>query len=446
MNDDIRPWDKNPRYWQYKGEPVLLLGGSDGDNLYQMPDAELRAQLDLLRSVGGNCIRNVMSCRDKGDAWMFGKNEQGQYDLDLWNDEHWRRFENLLKWTHERDIIVQIEVWAFHDFNDPKGPWGDCQEQMYHVSPWNPANNVNLNAENTQLKERYGSMGKVKHDFFFSVPALNNDTALLGYQQKFVDKLLSYAQPYGHVLYCMTNEIHPQYSHEWGWYWATYIRDKAREAGKQVYTSEMFWQPDLTHEQHRPALEHPEVYSFFEASQNSAREGQLNWDQRAFVYEALSAQPRPMNNTKIYGSEHEMIRDDVNAKQCFWRNIIGGCASSRFHRPPCGLGLGAVAQANIRSMRMLTEELNIFDCTPHNDLLSDRAENGAYCTANPGTEYAVYFPAGGTVTLDLSAAEGELTARWLDIGASAWGKQEKLGPGQATLVAPADAPRVVLIK
>lgn len=23
----IQPWSKNPRYWQYKGRPVLLLGG-----------------------------------------------------------------------------------------------------------------------------------------------------------------------------------------------------------------------------------------------------------------------------------------------------------------------------------------------------------------------------------------------------------------------------------
>ncbi|MCK4629645.1 MAG: hypothetical protein KAT56_11625, partial [Sedimentisphaerales bacterium] len=34
----IRPYSENPRYWQYKGRPVLLLGGSKDDNLFQIPD------------------------------------------------------------------------------------------------------------------------------------------------------------------------------------------------------------------------------------------------------------------------------------------------------------------------------------------------------------------------------------------------------------------------
>lgn len=30
----------------------------------------------------------------------------------------------------------------------------------------------------------------------------------------------------------------------------------------------------------------------------------------------------------------------------------------------------------------------------------------AYCPANPGNEYLIYLPAGGTVTVDLSAVNG----------------------------------------
>ena len=55
----IQPYAANPRYWQYKGKPVPLLGGSKDDNLFQIPDLE--EHLDELRSVGGNCIRNTMS-------------------------------------------------------------------------------------------------------------------------------------------------------------------------------------------------------------------------------------------------------------------------------------------------------------------------------------------------------------------------------------------------
>lgn len=100
------------------------------------------------------------------------------------------------------------------------------------------------------------------------------------------------------------------------------------------------------------------------------------------------------------------------------RDLSGGpglLASARFHRPTSGLGLGKKAQANIRSMRLLPDKMDIFTCAPHNDLLSDRKPNEAYCPAKPGKEYAVYFPDGGEVTLDVGSLKKPVTVRWLDI-------------------------------
>jgi hypothetical protein len=41
-------------------------------------------------------------------------------------------------------------------------------------------------------------------------------------------------------------------------------------------------------------------------------------------------------------------------------------------------------------------------------------EGDAVALAEPGQNYVVYFPHGGQVTVDLSAARGSLTARWLN--------------------------------
>jgi hypothetical protein len=99
------------QYWEYHGDPVMLLGGSDEDNLFQLP--ELENQLDLLVSVGGNYVRNTMSSRDSGNVWAFHLDpETGIYDLNRWNPEYWSRFEELLELTSEREIVVQVEVWA----------------------------------------------------------------------------------------------------------------------------------------------------------------------------------------------------------------------------------------------------------------------------------------------------------------------------------------------
>ncbi|MHC4807074.1 MAG: hypothetical protein ACYTBX_12565, partial [Planctomycetota bacterium] len=109
----IEIYGPNPVYWQYNGKPILLLGGTKDDNLFQVPG--LKEHLDLLKSVGGNYVRNTMSSRDQGNVRPFNK-ANAKYDLNQWNAEYWRRFENFLKLTRERDIIVQIEVWATFDY------------------------------------------------------------------------------------------------------------------------------------------------------------------------------------------------------------------------------------------------------------------------------------------------------------------------------------------
>jgi hypothetical protein len=59
----IQPYQDNPRYWQYKGKPTMLLGGTDDDALFQWAgDMDLlNRQLDLLQKCGGNYVRCTMS-------------------------------------------------------------------------------------------------------------------------------------------------------------------------------------------------------------------------------------------------------------------------------------------------------------------------------------------------------------------------------------------------
>ncbi|MBE0537687.1 MAG: hypothetical protein IH624_18640 [Phycisphaerae bacterium] len=423
----IAIYDKNPRYWQYNGKPVLLIGGSVEDNLFQI--ANLKEHLDLLQSVGGNYVRNAMSSRDAGDAHPFRKLDNGKYDLDQFDEEYWRRFETFLELTRERDIIVQIELWDMWDMH------GDT----WTHNTWNPANNVTYTHENTRLKAAYvrpgygrGTSHGAPHDFFMTVPALHHDRVVLACQQRFVDKLLSYSLKYDNVLYCISNEIHPQYPPQWGWYWAAYLRKQALAAGRGIEVAEMYWTLDLKADQHLASLDRPDVYSFFEASQNSAiLDPEEHWGNLQHIYRHLGSRPRPINNTKIYGADSGAVWTGTtrNAQEKFWRNIIGGSASSRFHRPPSGLGLSDAAQAHIKSLRMLTDAINVVACEPNNDLLSERSANEAYCLAEPGKQYAVYFPDGGAVRLDTSAARGAIHVRWLDIAGSAWQEPQTVQSG-----------------
>jgi hypothetical protein len=66
----IQPYPTNPAYWQYQGKPILLLGGTWQDNLFNHPIG-LERHLDLLKSAGGNYVRNVMSHRNVGNVFAY---------------------------------------------------------------------------------------------------------------------------------------------------------------------------------------------------------------------------------------------------------------------------------------------------------------------------------------------------------------------------------------
>jgi len=460
-SDGIKPYGKNPFYWQYHRRPVLLLGGSDDDNLFQWSGSKLTDHLDLIKSVGGNYLRNTMSDRDEGGEWgpapegvenvyAFQK-VGGLYDLNQWNDEYWARLDSFLRETHKRTIFVQMELWDAFDFTDVPKP-GEIKLPLpptWVKHPWNPRNNVNYTAEETGIPEVWTAFPSSEDNpLLLTVPKLNNVSKVLRFQEQFIRKILQVSLRYDHVLYTIQNEVSlPQ---EWSDYWAEFIHREADRMGRKIQVTDMKDNWDLRHARHQHVIDHPELYTFMDVSQNSHQSGQTQWDRLQALRSKLSDNPRPMNSTKMYVQSAgewkrlntpELAAYAINyeAPARLWRNIFGGCASSRFHRPPViyGLGLNSTAQAHIKSMRMLTDAMDIFACEPHNDLLSDREANEAYCIANLGKEYAVYFMDGGEVTLDISALKNPATVRWLDVTKSQWkGAQRVEGLSRLTLRCP----------
>jgi hypothetical protein len=413
--DAIQPYRVNPFYWEMNGRPVVLLGGTVEDNVYQI--SNLEAHLDLLASVGGNYVRCTMSCRDPGDAWWFEKDSAtGKYDLNQPGKDHWSRFENFMALTAARGIVAQFELWDRFDF--ARDNWA--------VNPYNPRNNVNYTGEESGLAEAYDQHpGRKENPFFRSVPALENNERVLAFQQKQIDRMLSVTLKYGHVLYCIDNETNE--SPEWGKYWSTYIKTRAKEAGVMVMTTEMWDAHNLLAEEHKATLDHPETYDFVDLSQNNHQVGKVHWDNPLAVRKAIldSGHIRPMNTVKIYGANTGRYGSTRDAQERFWRNILAGMAGTRFHRPPSGLGLSDIAQSHIEAMRMALAEHDIFNSEPRLDLLGERSVNEAYCSANPGKSYLVFFPDGGNVSLNVAEMGDQvLTVQWLDIRNCMWAEDE----------------------
>jgi hypothetical protein len=429
----IKPYSENPWYWEYQGEPILLRGATDDDNLFQWTGQELTDHLDLLASVGGNYVRNTMSDRETGNAYAFTEIEDGVYDLDQWNDEYWDRLEFFLEETMKRGLIVQLTLWDQFD--------------LHSEHPW--LSNTNIDADPSSEGAQTANEEDVFHefsrtDFYRSVE--DEHESFLHYQQKYIDRLLSYTLSYGHVLYNINNESSE--GEIWENYWAQYINQAGQEAGRDVYVTSMQFDPTNSV---RHVMTYPDIYGFFEISQNNqdsrGARGHGHWENIMYWRMKIASHadgPKPMNNEKVYGGgdgvNNYSAGTESEAINRFWRNIFAGTAASRFHRPTdrdntanprtWGSGLNERVQTNLKAMDMLLEELDIFSASPHNDLLihavaATPASMEAYALANIGKQYAVYFPQGRfMVNLDPWVYADRVEVRWLDIDQLSWSEPE----------------------
>lgn len=433
----IKPWTENPWYWQYKGEPIMPLGASGDDNLFQWPAEMLIPHLDSMKAVGANYVRNTMSDRqDKGfELYPFSLLENGKYDLEKLNEEYYKRFDLFLKETAKRNIIVQIEVWDRFDYARNHWP----------IHPFNPKNNVNYTSEESGLDFEYPDHpGANKQPFFYTTPKQRKNEVLLKFQKSRVEKILEVAFKYYHVLYCMDNETSAE--EEWGKYWAELILGKASEAGKEICVTEMWDAWDLTSEQHKRTFDHPERYAFCDVSQNNQKKGQVHWDNFQWVKNYLSAHPRPLNTVKTYGADGGRHGNTKDGIERWWRHVLGGAATARFHRPDAGLGLSRLSINCVKVAREIEKKAKFWDLDGNNDLLTNREENEAYLALKPGETYVVFFTDGGEIGLDLSEFDKEFTLNWFDIRNGEMTDENQIKGGEiVALKAPAELEWIALI-
>ena len=250
----IRPYSQNPSYWQYRGKPMLLFGGSDRDNVFQWAGdgTRLTDHLNLLAKCGGNYIRCTMSSREytpqgyrwDGSPYPFAKIGD-KYDLRQWNDAYWQKLRTFLVETRKRGIIVQLEFW------DRWNESGDSRSARFgwYDSPWNPNNNVTYDWSDSPL------LKSGKTDFYNALhyAAVKKAPVLLPLQKRLVEKVIDEVidNGHGHVLFQVDNEsgigdetLEPDP------YWARFAREYAKSKGVDdifVCSSRRFHRPAPYH-------------------------------------------------------------------------------------------------------------------------------------------------------------------------------------------------------
>jgi hypothetical protein len=200
----------------------------------------------------------------------------------------------------------------------------------------------------------------------------------------------------------------------------------------------------------RIAIDNPGLYDFIDVSQvNSRNFGEDHWRRLRWVVEQVARHPRPVNHTKIYSAGETGFGSGTpqDGLERFWRNLLGGSAACRFHRPTSGIGLNETAQACIRAARIAEGMVPFWKLKPRMDLLRHRAENSAYLATAPGRAYVVFLCRGGKVTLDLSEARTALSLDWIEIGTGCVRQHAPVDGGSIVrLAAPDEAPWVAVIR
>ena len=455
------------RYWKYDGRRVLLLGGwnhghnpfidhdtdNDKDKQGVSTVAQIKSSMDALAAAGGNCLRCVL---DPGMAagiqrFDFCAKSGGKYDLNTMTGPFWERIEMFVSEAKKRDIIVQIELWDRFDLID--GSWGS-----WPVSPWNPKNNVNYTTASSGLAASYSSY-KI-HPFLQGVPGHPVYEKASGtrkrkydlvrrFQDKFADKLLSITLRYDNVLYCMNNETHEEPA--WGRYWIKFIERKAKDRGKNVFTTDMF---DDVHKVEKSRvlgwqLKSRDKYDYVDISQvNSRHKDQDHWNNVKWIADAAKKTdpPRLLHMTKIYGNDLALDGkpwsrfqpgDSDNGIEEWWRNLLAGVAGVRFHRPTSGIGLYPEAKNCIAATRKVETVVKFWDVEPRLDLLTNRQSDEAYLAADSGKAYILYFTknGGGSVGLKLgSYPDSRFDLRWVNIGTGNWGPTRTVSGGSTVTI------------
>lgn len=482
-SESLKPYSDNNFYWEYKGKPILLLGGFHGaHNVFldadvtesrSEPFSELVRQMDELKQVGGNVMRCVFN-PGKGHNYGYPAWEEvgrGKFDAAQFTsgpNSYWGRFGRFLQEAQKRNIIVQLEVWDRFDW-EGEYAWG--------LSAFNPTNNINYTESESGLAGRYSSYKE--NPFAESVPdhpkyksatktRKKKYDLVRHYQELYINKLLSISLKYDIVLYTMNNETHVDKA--WGIYWMAFIKNAADKKGKNVYTTDMFddgWKLQSS-ANYKYVFRNPSKYTFLDISQNTQFKvvggPEAHWANILYARSKISSSIRPINNTKTYGAVQARITKhhfkvyerfgELAGQNGFWMNIIGGCASSRFHRPSGGLGLSSIAKASIKAARKLETKIKMWDVAPRNDLLSNRGVHNlyyigysfenepfvygeAYLAADPGKKYALYFTKGGSVNLDLIKYPNDIfELSWININTGNWGSSHRIEGGVKVAIAP----------
>ncbi len=395
---------------------VYLTGSHTWNNLLDMDKADppaafdFVAYLDFLHRYGHNFIRLWAWDSVVWDSRANGKlgkdfvhhvaplpwartgpgnalDGKPRFDLTKFNPEYFSRLRERVRAASDKGIYVSVmlfEGWGLSHANR-RVPAADGW--AYRSHPFHPDNNIN------GIAGDLNGDGNVLEVHSLAGPAI---TAL---QEAYIRKVVDTVNDLDNVLYEVINEGGNK---EWNWWVVKTVKDFERTKPKQ----------------------HPVGITGHGGERiTTMRDSPADWLSPGRT-DGYAEDPPALEGRKVSLLDTDHIWGVGGNHGWVWRSFLRG-HNPIFMDPYDGSILGEhfdpkfeLLRRNMGYTLRYAGKMNLAAMAPHGELASTE-----FCLANPGTEYLVYLPDGGEVTVDLSAASGTLTVEWFNprTGASADG-------------------------
>lgn len=446
----LRVSPDNPRYFaDPAGKIVYLTGSHTWSNLKDMgatdppPPFDYDGYLQMLKNYHHNFIRlwhweltryayNDKTTYCQPFPWpRTGPGEaldgKPKFDLSKHDQTYFDRLRARVAQAGEQGIYVSIMLFEGHGLHASDAPW------CWNGHPMHKANNVN------GIDGDPDGDGRGIETQSLVIPAI---TAI---QEAYVRHVVDTVNDLDNVLYEIANES-GAYSTPWQYHFINLIHEYERNKPKQ----------------------HP-VGMTFQYHRDAARKGT---NQTLFASPADWISPNPeggyaddppaAEGVKVILSDTDHLWGIGGNAPWVWKSFCRGmnplfmdpCSPPIEPEAPTGsltsyltgdLRLDPqwdpVRQAMGQTLR-LAERLDLRRMVPHGELASS-----GYCLADPGREYVVYLPEGGEITVDLTAATGDLQVEWLPpLAGDPVAGSAVPGGDKRTLQAPGDGAAVLYVR
>lgn len=417
----LRVSAQNPRYFaDPAGKIVYLTGAHTWTNLVDMgetdppPLFDWDAYLDFLTEHNHNFVRlwawdlTIWDTTANGEhrthfctphPWprtgpALALDGKPQFDLSRFNETFFDRLRVRVESARQRGIYVSIMLFEGWGLQFVRNGW--------HAHPLHPDNNVNGIGSAVSDDGRGVEIHELK------------DPAVTAVHEAYVRKVVDTVNDLDNVLYEISNENHPP-STQWQYHMIRFIHEYERAKPQQ----------------------HPVGMTF----QHEGGSNQTLFDSPADWISPGSdggyrEDPPAADGTKVIIDDTDHLWGIGGNVGWVWKSLCRGL-NPIFMDPYDGTILGTDSQWEpmrqaLGHVRAVADRLPLAAMTPHNELAST-----GYCLAQPGAEYLIYAPEGGEVTVDLTAATGELTVEWFypSTGEAAPSKSVK-GEAKRALAAP----------